>query len=955
MEAILFFIVVGVGVFGLVRYQDLAAKLSEMGMRIDMLEAQLRRLHAKFVQGEILQAEPPKTAEPQKPPEPMAAARPVSRPIPSFDSGRVSSIDWENFMGVKLFAWLGGFALFLGMAFFVKYSIDHNLISPLARVIIGYLTGLGVIIGGLLLKKKGYPVTVQTLCAAGISILYATTFACRSFYNFLSPETAFPVMVLITVASFFLAVRLDSKYVALLGLLGGFLTPVLLSTGEDHAIALFSYIALLDAGVAAVVMRKRWNFLITLSGVATFVMEAGWTEKFFAAPKAELAIGIYAVFCIFYLLIGEWGLRAEEEDPLCYAPASLLPLASLGFAAYLLSIHALAVRPGLTLSFLMLLNAQLAYWAVRREESRPVYLLGGLGTFLLLGYWTSAYLKESLLFWGLSYYMVFALMHTALPLVIIRHPPRSLGYSAPLLMLLLILFAMVSCDILSFFMWPFVLMLGMLAVAAAWLAGSLLAAAGTIVVIMACFGAWIFRLPDIAGLPGILMLLGFFTSAFFAWTLYVTRRTNGAARPSWMPNLPDLSPETAAQLPMFSALMPYLLLVLVCVKLKLPNPSDVFGLMLLLGILLLGLARYRSLELIAFVALVATASVQYVWHVTNFVPAQAWSVGWYIGFYALFTTFPFVFRKRLKSVDPWIAGALSGPAHFWLIYNAATQTLGKTSIGLIPALFAIPSLACLYEIGRAIPKGDPRRTTLLAWFGGVALFFITLIIPIQFDKEWITLGWALEGAALFWLYRRVPHEGLKTWAMGLLAVAFARLALNPAVFSYHPRTSTPILNWYLFVYGIAALCYWIGAALLDPPRDRLMQTKLPPLLNGAGTILAFLLLNIEIADYFSTGATITFNFSANLAQDMTYSLAWAVFAIALLLVGIGKASRAGRYASIGLLTVTLCKLFLHDLWQLGGLYRVASFVGLAAVLILVSFLYQHFLSSDKMSQEVRRG
>src|SRR6202042_3823706 len=105
------------------------------------------------------------------------------------------------------------FALFLGMAFFVKYSIDHNLISPLTRVMIGFIAGIGVIVWGLLLRSKGYSVTVQTLCAAGISILYADTFACRSFYNFLSPETAFLLMILITITSFFLAVRLDSKYV----------------------------------------------------------------------------------------------------------------------------------------------------------------------------------------------------------------------------------------------------------------------------------------------------------------------------------------------------------------------------------------------------------------------------------------------------------------------------------------------------------------------------------------------------------------------------------------------------------------------------------------------------------------------------------------------------------------------------------------------------------------------
>ncbi len=96
--------------------------------------------------------------------------------------------------------------------------------------------------------------------------------------------------------------------------------------------------------------------------------------------------------------------------------------------------------------------------------------------------------------------------------------------------------------------------------------------------------------------------------------------------------------------------------------------------------------------------------------------------------------------------------------------------------------------------------------TQLAWFGGVALFFITLIFPIQFDRQWITIGWALEGAALLWLFHRVPHPGLRLAGVGLLVAAFVRLALNPAVLEYHPRAATPIFNWYLYAYGIVTVC-----------------------------------------------------------------------------------------------------------------------------------------------------
>jgi hypothetical protein len=967
-----------------VQNQDLNLKISDLMRRVQELESQLRRLHVKVVnQMTDLKEEERPAAPPVQPDlrpifkdvpeseEPKPVQPPLKRAVPA-DRGPIlpvqttkpawdfeaPSIDWEKFMGVQLFAWLGGFALFLGMAFFVKYSIDHNLISPLMRVIIGFVAGIGVIIGGLMMRSKGYAVTVQTLCAAGISILYADIYACRSFYNFLTPEMAFPLMILVTVTSFFLAVRLDSKYVAILGLIGGFLTPVLLSTGVDRPFALFSYIALLDVGLIAVAIKKRWGFLIGMSAAATLIMEYGWTMKFFNAGKAEIAFATYAVFGLLFVIAAEVAAAQDREEPLFQLPASLVSLASMGFVAYMLSFNAIAMRPGIVLTLLLLFSTLLAYMAVRFDVARTVYVLGGSGAFILLTAWTTTHLKSELLMWGLGYYMAFAIVHSAIPIILQRLKPSAApflwGYLAPILMLVLIFFAMAFCDILSFVMWPFVFLIGMLAISVAWLAGSILAAGATLAVIMASFGVWLFRLPDVAGLPGILGMLIFFSCAFFAWALVVTRKASLFPGNAALSLARGISREDAAQLPALSALMPFALAAMVCMKLSMPDPSQVFGLILLMGILLLGLVRYRGIDLVALVALLSTAMVEYIWHNSHFRPeAVTVAISWYFGFYALYAVFPFLFKKHLKGSLPWIAAALSGPVHFWLIYNTSVQTLGKGTIGMVPALFAALALMGLYYIVDNIPKTDERRNSLLAWFGGVALFFITLIIPIQFDKEWITLGWALEGAALLWLYQRVPHEGLKTWAVVLLMIAFARLAINPAVLSYHPRTAMPIFNWYLWVYGTAAICYFAAARWLKPPKNMLLGSDMPPILTSLGTILLFLLLNIEIADYFSTGATITFNFSSNFAQDVTYSLAWALFAIALLVAGIRQGSQGARYASIGLLLLTIVKVFLHDLWQLGQLFRVASFVGLAVVLILVSFLYQRFIKQEK-STEVRR-
>jgi uncharacterized membrane protein len=108
-------------------------------------------------------------------------------------------------------------------------------------------------------------------------------------------------------------------------------------------------------------------------------------------------------------------------------------------------------------------------------------------------------------------------------------------------------------------------------------------------------------------------------------------------------------------------------------------------------------------------------------------------------------------------------------------------------------------------------------------------------------------------------------------------------------------------------------------------------------------VLLFTLLNVEIADYFSEGPRLELRLSSGLAADLTYTIGWAVFAVGLLAAGIALRSRAARAAAIALLSVTVLKGFLHDLARLHGLYRVASFVGLAVSLALVAIVLQRFV------------
>src|SRR6185436_14603873 len=123
--------------------------------------------------------------------------------------------------------------------------------------------------------------------------------------------------------------------------------------------------------------------------------------------------------------------------------------------------------------------------------------------------------------------------------------------------------------------------------------------------------------------------------------------------------------------------------------------------------------------------------------------------------------FPFLFQsRRSPRVIPWATAALAPVIHYPLIRDAAAHTwsaFGETAPGLIPAAFALPALAACEYLRRHFPRDNSAWLGVLAWFGGVALFFITLIFPAQFDREWLTISWAFEGAALCWLFHRLPH------------------------------------------------------------------------------------------------------------------------------------------------------------------------------------------------------
>jgi hypothetical protein len=334
-------------------------------------------------------------------------------------------------------------------------------------------------------------------------------------------------------------------------------------------------------------------------------------------------------------------------------------------------------------------------------------------------------------------------------------------------------------------------------------------------------------------------------------------------------------------------------------------------------------------------------------------PAAEWKSAFALSamLYAILVAFPFVLGRRARaSREPYVTAVAASVFFFFAARSALAHGGLDGFIGAVPVAEGLIMAALLRGLLQLEPP-DARDLGRLALVAGSALAFATVAIPLQLNHQWITIGWALEGAALAWAYRRVPHRGLLYWSMALLVVVFARLALNPAIFVYEPR-GYRLLNWYLYAYLICGSAMLAAARLFATTDDRLFAVlpRASTLLPVGGVVLVFLLLNIEIADYYATGREITFRFGVSLAQDLTYTLGWLVFGLALLSACIYLRNRAGRIAAVAMIAVTTSKAFLYDMGSLGGLYRVVSLIGLAASLSLVALALQKYVLQESHSR-----
>lgn len=219
-----------------------------------------------------------------------------------FDKLR-DNFDWEKFIGENLIMKLGILIVLIGVAIGGKYALEHQLLSPTMRIIIGTL--FGAALQGVAIKlKKEYKKLSAVLASGAMATLYFMTYFAYDFYGLIPMPVAFVLMTLITVATVWQACTYDMEVIAIIGLVAAYVIPFMLSTGEGSPWALFSYISIINAGVMFISVKRYWRILFVSAYVSSwFIYGVVYRTLDFpeTSDAVKLLLFLFINFVIFYV------------------------------------------------------------------------------------------------------------------------------------------------------------------------------------------------------------------------------------------------------------------------------------------------------------------------------------------------------------------------------------------------------------------------------------------------------------------------------------------------------------------------------------------------------------------------------------------------------------------------------------------------------------------------------
>jgi uncharacterized membrane protein len=306
-------------------------------------------------------------------------------------------------------------------------------------------------------------------------------------------------------------------------------------------------------------------------------------------------------------------------------------------------------------------------------------------------------------------------------------------------------------------------------------------------------------------------------------------------------------------------------------------------------------------------------------------------------------------RELLRRDSATLEDALLLLANPFVFFATAYHLLNPTHHDWM-GVFAI-IMALLYAgIAKLLLTREVKSRREILLLIAISLTFVTIAIPIQLSSNWITIAWAVEGAAILWAGLEIQSVRLRAHAFGLFALAFFKFLFWDTPYGYRPAF-TPIFNRY-FLSSLAVVgCYMVAVYLFERAgRRNLINGRMTKLMIGLAAALTFwLLISIETQTYFA-GRALAQKSMVDAEHErwlgqMTLSVIWAAYAAALAAYGFVRRVAVIRWAALALFGLTIVKAMLVDIAWLQELYRIIVFAVLGILLLLVAWGYHRAFHS----------
>ncbi|MCB9234658.1 MAG: DUF2339 domain-containing protein [Bacteroidia bacterium] len=320
---------------------------------------------------------------PGKGPRPAKSAPPRTNRVSEFFKSKGEGNSLEKFIGANIISIVGVIVTLIGVVIGVQYAIENDWISPLTRIVLGYVLGCGLLATALRMKTKYHNFSAVVLSGA-MATMYFVTYAAYSFFELIPQPLAFGLMVLFTAFTVAASWKYDRQIIAHIGLVAAYAIPLLLSDGSGKVAILFSYVAIINVGILLISVRKSWTPLYYVSFALTWIMYAAWLfQKYQPTEHLALAIGFAAAFfLIFYATFLAYNLLNRKV----FGAEEVVLLLTNSFTFFGVGYYVLNLEP-LTENYLglfALLNALVHFtvsaviYRMKLADRNLFYLIAGL-------------------------------------------------------------------------------------------------------------------------------------------------------------------------------------------------------------------------------------------------------------------------------------------------------------------------------------------------------------------------------------------------------------------------------------------------------------------------------------------------------------------------------------------------------------------------------------------------